>query len=79
MKNPSLEKKLQDIEAAEKKRRMRAAAILSKKKASGKSRQAVMKRMITQAKQAMYAQRREVRRPMFGTGLARDRLCRPQL
>ncbi|KAI9068746.1 hypothetical protein FKP32DRAFT_1554831, partial [Trametes sanguinea] len=53
MKNKELEKKLQDIEQAEKKRRMRTARYAShKRKAEGSSRQAVMQRMITKAKQA---------------------------
>ena len=80
MKNPTLEKKIQAIERGEKRRQMRAVYFAGKKrKDEGDSRTAAIKRMITKAKQAEYAQKREVRRPMFGTGLARDQLLHPQL
>lgn len=80
MKNPALEKKIQAIEGEEKKRRIRAARFGGKKrKQEGGSRKAVIKRMITKAKQDGYARDREARRPTFGTGLARDHLIRPQL
>lgn len=80
MKNPALEKHLQHIEQDETKRRKRSAQFAAKKRSmESKSRKAVMKRMMKTARQNMYAQRREIRRPTFGTGLARDRLIRPQL
>ncbi|KAI0365610.1 hypothetical protein BV20DRAFT_917761, partial [Pilatotrama ljubarskyi] len=52
MKDPALEKKLLDIEASEKKRRVRAAIILNKRKLKqNNSRTAVMKRMISRTRQ----------------------------
>lgn len=80
MKNPTLEKKIQDIEQNEKRRRSRAARFASqKRRKEGTSRKEVIKRMIIKGKQKMYAQKREMRRPTFGTGRPQDRLIHPQL
>ncbi|KAI0632634.1 hypothetical protein C8Q77DRAFT_1158115 [Trametes polyzona] len=60
MKDPTLEKKIQAIERGEKRRQMRAVYFAGKKrKDEGDSRTAAIKRMITKAKQAEYAQKRE--------------------
>lgn len=80
MKNPALEKKIQDIEKDDKKRRSRAARFASQKhKREGDSRRQVIARMINKAKQETYVQKREMRRPTFGTGSPRDKLIRPRL
>ncbi|EIW51185.1 uncharacterized protein TRAVEDRAFT_54803 [Trametes versicolor FP-101664 SS1] len=52
MKNPTLEKKIQDIEKDEKKRRSRAARFAAQKhKREGDSRRQVIARIINKAKQ----------------------------
>ena len=87
MKNPTLEKVLQDLESEEAKRKTTVAAILSKKghrrhtkskkNLASRTRRQVIEDMIRSGKQKMYARNRENQRTMFGIGGRKGMLLHP--